>query len=171
MNGKSKRGHITYVVVNFSSTHKGNFSKVLPGKATFYHIITRTGGKGYYGALSPFAKRAYLEQRRYYAIDIDRRIHVSRDAVAFPALSEHMVQYNPIAVASGPDGCVYRAHIDGKDGCVQFSLSSRTTGKDRFFPNPWVLFAWSAAVGLQICTVYIPFLPKTLHTHRTAGPD
>jgi len=33
-----------------------------------------------------------------------------------------------------------------------------------FFSNPWVLLAWAATVGLQVCAVYVPFLQKALHT-------
>jgi Ca2+-transporting ATPase len=33
-----------------------------------------------------------------------------------------------------------------------------------FFSNPWLLIAWSATIGLQVCAVYVPFLQKALHT-------
>ncbi len=33
-----------------------------------------------------------------------------------------------------------------------------------FFTNKWVLSAWVATVGLQVCAIYIPFLQKALHT-------
>ena len=32
------------------------------------------------------------------------------------------------------------------------------------FTNPWVLGAWAATVGLQVCAVYVPFLQGALHT-------
>jgi len=32
------------------------------------------------------------------------------------------------------------------------------------FSNPWVLGAWAATIGLQICAVYVPFLQEALHT-------
>jgi len=32
------------------------------------------------------------------------------------------------------------------------------------FSNPWLLLAWIANVGLQVCAVYAPFLQKALHT-------
>lgn len=34
----------------------------------------------------------------------------------------------------------------------------------RFFSNPFLLLAWMASVGLQVCAVYVPFLQKALHT-------
>ena len=33
-----------------------------------------------------------------------------------------------------------------------------------FLSNPWVLLAWLATVGLQVCAVYVPFLQDALHT-------
>ena len=33
-----------------------------------------------------------------------------------------------------------------------------------YFSNPWVLAAWTATVGLQVCAVYVPFLQDALHT-------
>jgi len=33
-----------------------------------------------------------------------------------------------------------------------------------FFSNPWLLLAWTATIGLQVCAVYVPFLQKALHT-------
>jgi Ca2+-transporting ATPase len=32
------------------------------------------------------------------------------------------------------------------------------------FSNPWILAAWSLAVGLQVAAVYLPFLQTALHT-------
>ena len=33
-----------------------------------------------------------------------------------------------------------------------------------FFSNAWLLLAWTATIGLQVCAVYVPFLQKALHT-------
>lgn len=33
-----------------------------------------------------------------------------------------------------------------------------------FFSNPWVLLAWIATLGLQVCAIYLPFMQRTLHT-------
>ena len=33
-----------------------------------------------------------------------------------------------------------------------------------FFSNPWVVLAWTATIGLQVCVVYVPFLQDALHT-------
>jgi Ca2+-transporting ATPase len=33
-----------------------------------------------------------------------------------------------------------------------------------FFSNKWLIIAWLATVGLQVCAVYLPFLQRSLHT-------
>jgi Ca2+-transporting ATPase len=39
------------------------------------------------------------------------------------------------------------------------------------FSNPWILAAWSLAVGLQVAAVYLPFLQTALHTVPLAIKD
>jgi len=33
-----------------------------------------------------------------------------------------------------------------------------------FFSNKWLILAWLATIGLQVCAVYLPFLQRSLHT-------
>jgi Ca2+-transporting ATPase len=33
-----------------------------------------------------------------------------------------------------------------------------------YFSNPWILAAWSLALGLQVAAVYLPVLQTALHT-------
>ena len=40
-----------------------------------------------------------------------------------------------------------------------------------FFSNPWVLGAWLATVGLQVCAVYLPVLQDALHTVALGWAD
>ena len=40
-----------------------------------------------------------------------------------------------------------------------------------FFSNRWVLLAWSATIGLQVCAIYVPFLQTALHTVPLSWTD
>jgi Ca2+-transporting ATPase len=39
------------------------------------------------------------------------------------------------------------------------------------FSNPWILAAWSLALGLQVLAVYLPYLQTALHTVPLGGRD
>ncbi|MDX2447994.1 MAG: HAD-IC family P-type ATPase [Desulfobacterales bacterium] len=51
-----------------------------------------------------------------------------------------------------------------KANVFNFRSLHRPLASIGFFSNPWVLLAWSATIGLQVCAVYVPFLQKALHT-------
>ncbi len=39
------------------------------------------------------------------------------------------------------------------------------------FSNPWIILAWLATVGLQVCAVYVPILQELLHTVALTAND
>jgi Ca2+-transporting ATPase len=54
-----------------------------------------------------------------------------------------------------------------------FNFRSRYLPLSRIglFSNPWILYAWSAMIILQICVVYVPFMQGAFHTNQIGWSD